>query len=308
MKSRGKGMGRQGKQGRQIGGAGGGPMPRSHCRPIDARQNLRTTSRRHAACVSPAIDSQILSQASVLRNPAKPENISSYQRIPTTNMALPTPTIDLLLNLIDTRPQAILTSLAQHPQLASARDAHGYSLVHAAASYNQLDVLRDLVHKYSANVNILDEDGETPLFACEKAEVAKCLVEELGADASIRNEEGKTAEEKIAEEEGEVHEVFQYLKSLRTGSAPATAAEVETADVHPPPPLPNGLNVEMGTMSEEAAGDAPDPEIRRRIEELAARPDYESEEVQKQLRELVQDVVSGLGGEEDGRSVRRRVD
>lgn len=78
--------------------------------------------------------------------------------------------------------------------------------------------------------------------------------------------------------------------------------------MHPPPPLPDGLNVEMGTMSEEAAGDAPDPEIRRRIEELAARPDYESEEVQRQLRELVQDVVSGMGGEQDGRSVRRRVD
>lgn len=222
-------------------------------------------------------------------------------------MALPIPTIDLLLNLIDTRPQAILTTLAQHPHLASARDAHGYSLVHAAASYNQLAVLRDLVQTYRADVNILDEDGETPLFATEKAEVAKCLIEELGADTSIRNEDGKTAEEKICEDEGEAHEVFQYLKSRRTGGEPASAAEIQTEGVHPPPPLPNGVKIEMGTMAEDAAGDAPDPEIRRRIEELAARPDYESEEVQQQLRELVQDVVSGMGGE-DGRSVRRRVD
>lgn len=222
--------------------------------------------------------------------------------------ALPPPTIDLLLNLIDTRPQAILTSLAQHPQLASARDAHGYSLVHAAASYSQLTVLRDLVQKYSADVNILDEDGETPLFATEKAEVARCLIEELGADTSIRNEDGKTAEDKIREEEGEAHEVYQYLKSLRTGGEPTSAGAVETADVHPPPPLPEGVKIEMGTMAEDATGDAPDPEIRRRIEELAARPDYESDEVQRQLRELVQDVVSGMGGEQDGRSVRRRVD
>jgi hypothetical protein len=222
-------------------------------------------------------------------------------------MALPTPTIDLLLNLIDTRPQAILTSLSQHPQLASARDAHGYSLVHAAASYNQLSVLRDLVQKYSADVNILDEDGETPLFAAEKAEVARCLVEELGADTTIRNDEGKTAEEKIGEEEGQAHEVYQYLNSLRAGGEAASAGAVETEGVHPPPPLPDGVKIEMGTMAEDAAGDAPDPEIRRRIEELAARPDYESDEVQRQLRELVQDVVSGMGGE-DGRSVRRRVD
>jgi ankyrin repeat protein len=223
-------------------------------------------------------------------------------------MALPTPTIDLLLNLIDTRPQAILSSLAQHPQLAAARDAHGYSLVHAAASYGQLGVLRDLVQKYSADVNILDEDGETPLFATENVDVAKCLVEELGADTTLRNEEGKTAEEKIAEEEGEAHEVFQYLKSLRTGAEPVSAGAVETADVHPPPPLPDGVNVEMGTMAEDEAGDAPDPEIRRRIEELAARPDYESEEVQSQLRELVTEVLSGMGGEDGRSNVRRRVD
>ena len=221
-------------------------------------------------------------------------------------MALPPPTIDLLLNLIDTRPQSILTSLAQYPHLASARDAHGYSLVHAAASYNQLSVLRDLVQKYNADVNILDEDGETPLFATEKVDVAKCLVEELGADSSIRNSEGQTAEDKIGEEEGEAHEVYQYLRSRRTGTEPAPAGVIETEGVHPPPPLPEGVKVNMGTMEEDAA-EAPDPEIRRRIEELAAREDYDSEEVQRQLRELVQDVVTGIGADDAGRSVRRRI-
>ena len=222
-------------------------------------------------------------------------------------MALPAPTIDLLLNLIDTRPQSILSSLEQHPHLASARDAHGYSLVHAAASYNQLAVLRDLVQKYNADVNILDEDGETPLFACEKAEVAKCLVEELGADTSIKNQEGQTAEDKFLEEEDATHEVYQYLTSLRTGHEPAAAGVIETEGVHPPPPLPDGVKVNVGTMEEDAV-DAPDPEIRRRIEELAARPDYDSEEVQQQLRELVQDVVGGMGAADSGRSVRPRVD
>ncbi len=213
-------------------------------------------------------------------------------------MALPAPTIDLLLNLIDTRPEAILSSLEKHPQLASARDAHGYSLVHAAASYNQLTVLRQLIQKYNANVNILDEDGETPLFAAEKPEVAKCLVEELGADVSIRNSEGKTAEEKM-EEEGEAPEVCHYLKGLRSGA-------VEIDDVHPPPPLPDGVKINMSTVEEDAAGDAPDPEIRRRIEELAAREDYHSDEVQKQLKELVQDVVAGMNAENGGHSAKRR--
>ena len=220
-------------------------------------------------------------------------------------MALPTPTIDVLLNLIDTRPQSILQTLEQHPQLATTRDAHGYSLVHAAASYNQLNVLRELVQKYSADVNILDEDGETALFATENTEVAKCLVEELGADVNVRNSEGKTAEEKICEEEGEGHEVYQYLRSQRTGGEPGIAEVVETNGM---PPLPNGVQVNMGTMTEDAAGDAPDPELRRRIDELAAREDFQTPEVQEQLRQLIQEVVTGMGADEGDRSVRQRVE
>lgn len=220
-------------------------------------------------------------------------------------MALPTPTIDVLLNLIDTRPQSILQTLEQHPQLATTRDAHGYSLVHAAASYNQLNVLRDLVQKYSADVNILDEDGETALFATENTEVAKCLVEELGADVNVRNSEGKTAEEKICEEEGEGHEVYQYLRSQRTGGEPGIAEVVETNGM---PPLPNGVQVNMGTMIEDAAGDAPDPELRRRIDELAAREDFQTPEVQEQLRQLIQEVITGMGADEGDRSVRQRVE
>jgi hypothetical protein len=226
--------------------------------------------------------------------------------------APPAPTIDLLLNLIDTRPQSILTSLSQHPQLASASDAHGYSLVHASVSYNQLNVLRTLINEYKADVNILDEDSETPLFAAEQADVARVLVEELGADWRAKNAENKTAEERIAEEEGE-NEVVLYLRSLRLGgpesaNGGSSRATIETADVHPPPPLPNGVKVEVGTMAEAEMGDAPDPEIRRRIEELAAREDFQSEEGQRQLRELVTEVVTGMGAEDVGRNVRRRVD
>lgn len=224
--------------------------------------------------------------------------------------ALPAPTIDLLLNLIDTRPNSVLASLAQHPQLASASDAHGYSLVHASVSYGQLQVLRELVQKYDADVNLLDEDGETPLFAAESTEVAKYLVEDLGADWGIRNSDGKTAEEKIGEEEGEAHEVCLYLRGIRTRGEgqPASTGAMETEHVHPPPPLPEGVKINMGTMEEDAAGEAPDPEIRRRIEELAARDDFQTEEVQRQLRELVSDVVTGIGSDQAGRSVRRRVD
>lgn len=225
---------------------------------------------------------------------------------PQQQQELPAPTIDLLLNLIDTRPNSILTSLTQHPHLASASDAHGYSLVHASVSYGQLAVLRELIQKYKVDVNLLDEDGETPLFAAETAEVAKCLVDELGADQNIRNAEGKTAEDKFLEEEGEAHEVYQYLRSLRTGHEAESAGVVASQGVHPPPPLPDGVKVELGTMTEDAVGHVQDPEMRRRIQELAERDDFQTEEVQTQLRDLISEVVTGIGTED--RSVRRRVD
>ena len=164
-----------------------------------------------------------------------------------------------------------------------------------------------MLRKLACELLQANGDVNSQLFACEKAEVAKCLVEELGADTSIKNQEGQTAEDKFLEEEDATHEVYQYLTSLRTGHEPAAAGVIETEGVHPPPPLPDGVKVNVGTMEEDAV-DAPDPEIRRRIEELAARPDYDSEEVQQQLRELVQDVVGGMGAADSGRSVRPRVD
>lgn len=229
----------------------------------------------------------------------------------------PPPTIDVLLNLIDTRPTSILSSLEQHPHLASASDSHGYSLVHASVSYAQLPLLGQLIRKYHVDVNILDEDGETALFAAEEVPVATYLVEELGADIGIRNNEGQTAEEKIAEEEGETNAVCLYLKGLRerrgAGNENSTvggdgAAVQEAESVRPPPPLPNGVKINVGTMEEGDVGEAPDPEVRRRIEELAARDDFQTEEGQRQLRELVTEIVTGMGADEAGRSVRRRVD
>ncbi|KAF2276094.1 uncharacterized protein EI97DRAFT_433510 [Westerdykella ornata] len=230
------------------------------------------------------------------------------QREPIMNPP-PPPTIDLLLNLIDTRPNSILTSLSQHPHLASASDSHGYSLVHAAVSYNQPQVLRELIQTYKVNVNLLDEDGESPLFAAENVAIAKSLVEDFGADWRLKNSEGKTAEERIAEEEGEDHEVAIYLRGLRTGGSGSANGNVANgADVPDLSGLPGGVKINIDTMAEDEVGDAPDPEIRRRIEELAARDDFQTEEGQRRLRELVTEVVSGMGAEEAARSVRRRVE
>ncbi|KAF2088784.1 hypothetical protein K490DRAFT_38061 [Saccharata proteae CBS 121410] len=218
--------------------------------------------------------------------------------------------ISTLLNLVPDAPHHVLTHLTSHPDLASARDSHGYSLLHAAASYNQLPLLRELVNTYNAPVDILDEDGETPLFSVETVEAARCLVEELGADTGVRNLEGLTAEERI-EGEGEWVLVGAYLRDVE-GSANGGAASGANGDgLRHPPPLPNGLKINMNTVSEEEAGmdqEGADPEFRRRIEELAAREDFQTEAGQAELRALVREAVGGLAGEGQGREVRRRVE
>jgi len=130
---------------------------------------------------------------------------------------------------------------------------------------------------------------------------------QLGTTVGLRNSEGKTAQEKMVDE-GEFAEVAVFLGGLATnrGAAASTSAGVEELRV--PPPLPAGVQINLGTMSPQEDEEAPDPEFRRRIEELAASEDFQGEEGQRRLRELVTEAVTGISTEGDGRQVRRRVE
>jgi hypothetical protein len=209
----------------------------------------------------------------------------------------------------DNSPQ-LLPLLREDPSLASSQDEHGYSLIHAAASYNHLDLLRALVNELHVNVDLKDEDGETALFVAETMDCAKVLVEELHANILTRGIEGKLARERI-EEEGDFPEVAVYLriKELERSNDQINHADesAATSSVHPPPPLPDGIAVNFGTMiPEEDVGEVVDPEFRRKIEELAQREDFQGEEGQRQLRELITEAIRGEVGQQ--RDVRRRTD
>ncbi|KAK8116719.1 uncharacterized protein PG998_005000 [Apiospora kogelbergensis] len=188
---------------------------------------------------------------------------------------------------------ALLPLLREDPTLASGQDEHGYSLVHAAASYEHLDLLRTLVREFDVDINLRDEDNETALFVVESVAAARVLVEELSIDISAKNAEGQTALEKITEED-EFPLVAEYLREAGGhGQTNGTSAPSE------------GMAVTVGTMTpaDEQELDI-DPEFRRRIEELAGRDDFHTEEGQAALRRLVQDAV----GEQnlDDRNVRQR--
>ncbi|QSZ29131.1 hypothetical protein DSL72_003641 [Monilinia vaccinii-corymbosi] len=218
---------------------------------------------------------------------------------------------NLFLLAADNSPD-LLPLLRSNPSLASAQDGHGYSLLHAAASYNHLDLLRALVTEFNVHVDLKDEDGDTALFVAETLDCAKLLVEELHANYTVRSaEDGLNARQRI-EAEGDFPEVAVYLriKELEAiGGQPVLNEKtptVETFDGHPPP-VPEGLSVDIGTMNpEEDLGEVIDPEFKRRIDELAARDDFQTPAGQEELRKLITEALSGQVGE--GREVRQRTE
>lgn len=204
----------------------------------------------------------------------------------------------------------LLPLLRENPSIASSQDEHGYSLIHATASYNHLKLLDDIITEFKVDINLKDEDGETALFVVETLEAAQALVEKYNIDITVRNVEGQTAQEKIAEE-GDYVEVAVYLKKVELerlveGSSAATNGNTTSSEVHAPPPMPEGVKVNLGTMSQDEVGEVADPEFKRRIDELAARPDFQDEAGQAALKELITQFLNGDVGEQ--REVRQRTD
>lgn len=204
-------------------------------------------------------------------------------------------------------PDALVALLRENPSLASGQDEHGYSLVHAAASYNHLDLLRSLVRDFGVDVNLRDEDQETALFVVETVDAAKILVEELQVDLTAKNSEGQTATEKILEE-ADFPLVADYLKTvertLDTDLSNGSGANGTTEELPSPP---EGMTVSMGTIAPPEEDDVEvDPEFKRRIEQLAERDDFHTEVGQAELRQLVQDALSDRNAAE--RNVRQRQD
>jgi hypothetical protein len=226
-------------------------------------------------------------------------------------------TIDRLLNLVPDSPDTVIAHLRDHPNLASQQDSHGYSLLHAATSYGHLQLAQLLIKDFNVPANIADEDDETALFNAETVEMAKELLL-LGVSLDAKNSEGQTAAEKL-DDEDEQPAVAAFLRQAaggasvdeavaQTGVAADSNGTNGTDGVHAPPPLPGNFEVNVGTMDASEAGEEPNPEIRRRIEELAARPDFQTEQGQAELRELVSEILTGFGQEGQSSATRRRVE
>nr|GAT60799.1 ankyrin [Mycena chlorophos] len=155
----------------------------------------------------------------------------------------------------------------------NAPDEFTYTPMHAAASYGHLDLLEYLISK-GGDVNVVDSDGDTPLYTVENIETARFLVQH-GAAIDRRNSEGISPIEHLREEFGAV---ANYLQSVASPSLP------------PLPTVPQPSQREQEVVSEEltAALMASVAEIMQKAEEEGRDPDEE-------LRRLVgQTVLEGV--------------
>ncbi|KAM3470333.1 hypothetical protein MY8738_009783 [Beauveria namnaoensis] len=199
---------------------------------------------------------------------------------------------------------SLLPLLRDNPEIAKSQDEHGYSLVHAAASYNHLDLLRSLINELNVDVNIKDEDNETALFVVETVGAAKTLVE-LGVHVQHKGLEGLTAAERIAGD-ADFPEVAAYLNSLDPGQAVRQTSSGTAALPIGLASPPEGMQVTFGTINEAEVPAEVDSEFQRRIEEFAQRDDFNTPEGQADLRKLVEDAITDQGlGEERSTKPKR---
>lgn len=180
-------------------------------------------------------------------------------------------------------------------------DPNGYTPMHAAAAYGHTDLLKYLVSK-GGDVNVTDDDGDTPLHHTEQLATAQVLIGELGADYSAKDNDGLTPVQ-FLEQMGEAQDLITYLHSLE-----ANGTDVETVQ-HTT--LPNGENIRLST-SQIDPDNSPELAARREQIEKIMAEDISEEERDDKLRAIIlgclqeAEVQSGAQAPSEEPSAKRR--
>ncbi|EIW57304.1 ankyrin, partial [Trametes versicolor FP-101664 SS1] len=103
-------------------------------------------------------------------------------------------------------------------------DPNTYTPMHAAASYGHLNVLEYLISR-GGDVNVTDNDGDTPLYVVENVETARFLVEH-GATINRQNDEGISPAQQLEEDFPAVAAYLEGLETAATGGDGATSVEM----------------------------------------------------------------------------------
>ncbi|KAK0223156.1 ankyrin repeat-containing domain protein [Armillaria fumosa] len=97
--------------------------------------------------------------------------------------------------------------------LPNIPDEFTYTPMHAAASYGHIHILEFLL-AHGGDVNITDDDGETPLYVVEDVATARWLVDH-GAVIDRTNNEGVSPIESLVEDFPQVAEFLQAETAIR---------------------------------------------------------------------------------------------
>lgn len=178
----------------------------------------------------------------------------------------------------------------------NSKDPNGYTAIHAAASYGHINLLKLLINN-GGDINIQDNEGDTPLHHVEDLATATVMVEQLGADFKLKNSEGQTAAEYI-EEDGELPELAQYLRSLVHDTPQAGTSVLES--------LPAAGEIDGHQIRytlEESHGDISNDK-RKQLEEIM-KGDNPDEALREFVTSAVREGLANYKNESDEPSAKR---
>ena len=195
----------------------------------------------------------------------------------------------------DGRSDLVEQFISGNPAItANTQDPNGYTAVHAAASYGHIDLLRKLCKELGGDINVRDNDGDTPLHHTEDAATAKVILEELGGDISLANSEGKTALQ-VAEEDQEFPELIEYLR-IKSG----IPQEQDSLGIDASTMAQFKDNLRYSMENEQVRDEDLDPESlarKKRLEQIIQGENAE-EELEVYIRDLVRTQMGGAATNE----------
>lgn len=152
----------------------------------------------------------------------------------------------------------------------NAADQFSYTPMHAAASYGHLDVLRYLL-SHGGDINITDDDGDTPLYTVEDSSTARFLVEH-GATLDHRNNDGLSPVEHLSKD---FPGVAAFLSSI-------------LPDVSPPArmPPPHPCEYDQHVASEQLTS-----QLLASVHDVMQNAEVEGKEPDDDLRQVVTRAV-----------------
>jgi|GEM_PF-1066658 len=126
---------------------------------------------------------------------------------------------DALMLAIDSGKVAMLDYIVlMNADVKSIRTAAGFSPIHYASSYCRSEMVDHLI-KAGAEINVLNDKGETPLFVASKYNCFSVAIslKEAGADFNVRNKKAQTAFDFVRKDKKYSRE-FQYFLEKNTRS------------------------------------------------------------------------------------------